>query len=350
MIRIPTLHRQISEKKNRKVISQLRDDKEKERLKAAPGKQEARVPSPSWSSPGSNTTGDFALETFTVNLTSRDGKSEYRHAENVMFGCGHRNRGLFQGAAGLLGLGRGALSFSSQLQSLYSHSFTYCLVDRNSDSSVRSKLNFGEDKDLLSHPNMNFMSFVEGKENPVETFYYIQVKSILVGGVDLKIPEETWKLGSDCSGGTIIDSGTTLSYFAEPAYSIIREAFLGQIKSYPLIKDIEILNQCYNISGIENVELPEFTILFADGAVWDFPAENYFITLIPNELVCLPVLGTPLSALSIIGNYQQQNFHVLYETKRSCSPIERTTSEIFGKGLTGIELWSPVRRCTILLK
>ncbi|KAI4319705.1 hypothetical protein MLD38_033274 [Melastoma candidum] len=426
MIRIQTLHRRISEKKNGEVISRLQDDEEKERSKAVLGKLEAPAQSPQLENPGgrasqmmatlasgvslgsgeyfmdvfigtppkhlslildtgsdlnwvqcvpcyacfeqngpyynpddstsyrnitchdprcqlvsspsprrsceeenqscpyfywygdsSNTTGDFALEAFTVNLTSQDGKSKYRRVENVMFGCGHWNRGLFHGAAGLLGLGRGALSFSSQLQSIYGHSFSYCLVDRNSDSSVSSKLIFGEDKDLLSHPNLNFTSFVEAKENPVDTFYYIQVKSILVGGVDLKIPEETWKLSSDGSGGTIIDSGTTLSYFADPAYNIIREAFLGQIKSYPLVKDIEILNPCYNISGVGNVELPEFTILFADGAVWDFPVENYFITLIPNELVCLAVLGTPRSGLSIIGNYQQQNFHILYDTKRS---------------------------------
>ncbi|KAI4363763.1 hypothetical protein MLD38_019938 [Melastoma candidum] len=63
--------------------------------------------------------------------------------------------------------------------------------------------------------------------------------------------------------------------------------------------------------------MPEFTILFEDGAVWDFPAENYFISLVPNELVCLAILGTPRTAMSMIGNYQQQNFHILYDTKRS---------------------------------
>ncbi|KAI4363762.1 hypothetical protein MLD38_019937 [Melastoma candidum] len=169
-----------------------------------------------WYGDHSNTTGDFAFETFTVNLTSSNGVSEYPRDENVMFDCGHWNRGLFQGAAGLLGLGRGPLSFSSQLQSIYGHSFSYCLVDHNSDSSVSSKLIFGEDKDFLSHPSINFTSFVPVKETPIDTFYYVQVKSILVGGEQLDIPKETWKFGSDGSGGTIIDSGATLSYFVEP--------------------------------------------------------------------------------------------------------------------------------------
>lgn len=270
-----------------------------------------------WYGDSSNTTGDFALETFTVNLTSPSGKAEFKRVENVMFGCGHWNRGLFHGAAGLLGLGRGPLSFASQLQSLYGHSFSYCLVDRNSDTNVSSKLIFGEDKNLLSHPGLNFTSLVGGKENSVDTFYYVEIKSIMVGGEVLNIPEETWHLSSDGSGGTIIDSGTTLSYFAEPAYQIIQEAFVKKVKGYPLVKDFPILHPCYNVSGVEKGELPEFGIQFADGGVWNFPVENTFIRLEPEDVVCLAIMGTPKSALSIIGNYQQQNFHILYDTKKS---------------------------------
>ncbi|XP_044492082.1 aspartyl protease family protein 2-like [Mangifera indica] len=270
-----------------------------------------------WYGDKSNTTGDFALETFTVNLTSPTGKSEFRRVENVMFGCGHWNRGLFQGAAGLLGLGRGPLSFSSQLQSLYGHSFSYCLVDRNSDTNVSSKLILGEDEDLLSNPNLNFTTLVAGEENPVDTFYYVQIKSIMVGGEVLTIPEETWHLSSDGAGGTIIDSGTTISYFAQPAYDIIKDAFMKKVKGYSLVKVFPVLEPCYNVTGVEKVELPEFGILFADGGMWNFPVENYFIRLDPEDVVCLAILGTPQSAHSIIGNYQQQNFHVLYDTKRS---------------------------------
>ncbi|GAV86892.1 Asp domain-containing protein [Cephalotus follicularis] len=270
-----------------------------------------------WYGDSSNTTGDFALETFTVNLTTPTGKSEFKLMENVMFGCGHWNRGLFHGASGLLGLGRGPLSFSSQLQSIYGHSFSYCLVDRNSDTTVSSKLIFGEDNDLLRHPELNFTSLVAGKENLVDTFYYVQIKSVIVGGEVLNIPEETWRLSSEGSGGTIIDSGTTLSYFAEPAYQIIKEAFVKKVKGYLVTTDFPVLDPCYNVSGVEKVQFPDFSILFADGAVWNFPVENYFIPLVPDEVVCLAILGTPRSALSIVGNYQQQNFHILYDTKTS---------------------------------
>ncbi|KAL4339584.1 hypothetical protein GQ457_08G015220 [Hibiscus cannabinus] len=142
----------------------------------------------------SNTTGDFALETFTVNLTSPTGNSEFRLVENVMFGCGHWNR------------------------------------------------------------------------------------------------EETWQLSADGAGGTIVDSGTTLSYFADPTYQIIKEAFVNKTKGYPVIKEFPVLDPCYNVSGVENVELPDFGIQFTDGAVWNFPVENYFIW-VEEDVVCFSNLG-----------------------------------------------------------
>ncbi|KAK4386311.1 protein ASPARTIC PROTEASE IN GUARD CELL 1 [Sesamum angolense] len=213
------------------------------------------------------------------------------------------------------GLGRGPLSFASQLQSLYGDSFSYCLLSRNSNMS--SKLIFGEDKGLLSHPDLNFTTLVAGKENPVSTFYYVQIKSVVVGGEKLNIPEQMWSMSADGAGGTIVDSGTTLSYFADPAYKIIKEAFEEKVKGYQAVKDFPIMDPCYNVSGVDKLDLPSFSFVFADGAVWNFPVENYFIKLEPENVVCLAILGTPRSALSIIGNYQQQNFHILYDMKRS---------------------------------
>ncbi|XP_040376762.1 protein ASPARTIC PROTEASE IN GUARD CELL 1 [Oryza brachyantha] len=267
-----------------------------------------------WYGDQSNTTGDLALESFTVNLTA-SGAS--RRVDGVVFGCGHWNRGLFHGAAGLLGLGRGALSFASQLRAVYGHAFSYCLVDHG--SSVGSKIVFGDDDALLGHPRLNYTAFSPpAAASAGDTFYYVQLKGVLVGGEMLSISASTWDVAKDGSGGTIIDSGTTLSYFAEPAYQVIRQAFIDRMnKAYPLIADFPVLNPCYNVSGVDRVEVPEFSLLFADGAVWDFPAENYFIRLDPEGIMCLAVLGTPRSAMSIIGNFQQQNFHVLYDLQNN---------------------------------
>ncbi|KAJ6833784.1 uncharacterized protein M6B38_338805 [Iris pallida] len=271
-----------------------------------------------WYGDQSNTTGDLAAEAFTVNLTAGN---SHLQVDGVVFGCGHWNRGLFRGAAGLLGLGRGPLSFASQLRSLYGHhTFSYCLVDRNSDLLVTSKLVFGGEDDVVRPDIMNYTSFAAaGKDNhPADTFYYVRVKGVRVGGEPLPVPPESWELAEDGTGGTIIDSGTTLTYFVRPAYRAIREAFARKV-TYPLVEDFPVLNPCYNVSGVagEEVEMPGFGLEFADGAVWDFPAENYFIRLEPEAIMCLAFLETPRSSLSIIGNYQQQNFRILYDNKRS---------------------------------
>ncbi|XP_066395217.1 aspartic proteinase nepenthesin-1-like [Miscanthus floridulus] len=264
-----------------------------------------------WYGDQSNTTGDLALESFTVNLTA-PGAS--RRVDGVVFGCGHWNRGLFHGAAGLLGLGRGPLSFASQLRAVYGHTFSYCLVEHGSD--VASKVVFGEDDALslaAAHPQLNYTAFAPAS-SPADTFYYVKLKGVLVGGELLNISSDTWDVGSEGgSGGTIIDSGTTLSYFVEPAYQVIRQAFIDRMsRSYPLVPDFPVLSPCYNVSGVERPEVPELSLLFADGAVWDFPAENYFIRL-EDGIMCLAVLGTPRTGMSIIGNFQQQNFHVVYD-------------------------------------
>jgi hypothetical protein len=266
-----------------------------------------------WYGDQSNTTGDLALEAFTVNLTAAGAT---RRVDGVAFGCGHWNRGLFHGAAGLLGLGRGPLSFASQLRGVYGHAFSYCLVDHG--SAVGSKIVFGDDNVLLAHPQLNYTAFAPAATaDSADTFYYVRLKAILVGGEILNISTETLGVAKDGSGGTIIDSGTTLSYFPDPAYQVIRQAFVDRMdKTYPLIADFPVLSPCYNVSGVENREVPEFSLLFTDGAVWDFPAENYFIQLEP-DIMCLAVLGTPRSAMSIIGNYQQQNFHVLYDLQNN---------------------------------
>ncbi|XP_031477913.1 aspartyl protease family protein 2-like [Nymphaea colorata] len=272
-----------------------------------------------WYGDRSNTTGDLATETFTVNVSSTPdgGLGSVFRLEKLVFGCGHWNRGLFHGAGGLLGLGRGELSFLSQLQSTYGRKFSYCLVDRESDPSVSGRLVLGEDDGLVRHPNVQFTELVPVKESPVDTFYYVRIKAVRVGGEVLRIPPETFQIGPDGSGGTIVDSGTTLTYFPEPAMAEIKAAFLRKVKGLDRVSGFKQLDLCFNVTGADRVELPEFSILFMDGAVWSFPAENYFIRLDPEGVICLALLGTPMSSLSILGNYQQQNFHVLYDLDKS---------------------------------
>ncbi|KAF8043506.1 hypothetical protein BT93_A1735 [Corymbia citriodora subsp. variegata] len=267
---------------------------------------------------GSNTTGNFALETFTVNLTARAGDSEFTR-KDVMFGCGCWNGGVSAGASGMLGLGRDPLSLTSQFQSPNGQSFSYCLASRHSNPNASSRLVFGEDDKLSSRPGWNFTSFPGAHEIADSTFYYVKIKSIMVGGETLDIPQEAWEVLPDGRGGTIIDSGTPLSYFVGPAYKAIREAFERKVKAYPLVEDEELhpFYPCYNVSRAPKLEMPGFRIEFADRATWNFPVENSFIQL-PDGIACLAMMEQVNSpGYSIIGNYLQQDFHMWFDMKKS---------------------------------
>lgn len=265
-----------------------------------------------WYGDRSNTTGDLSWETFSVNVTGRRGPLR---VPRVVFGCGHANRGLFHGAAGLLGLGRGQLSFTSQLRELYGHKFSYCLVDRDSNASVSSTLVFGEDERLVAHRDLQYTALIQTATS-VDTFYYVRIAAVTVGRERVDVPSGALDITAEGYGGTIVDSGTTLTYLVQPAYEKIRSAFEAKI-TYPRV-EFPPLGPCYNVSGVGDVKLPEFSIIFTDGAVWRFPAKNYFIQLDPEEaVVCLAIMGTPPGSLSILGNYQQQNFHILYDVDNS---------------------------------
>ncbi|KAJ7519714.1 hypothetical protein O6H91_20G052800 [Diphasiastrum complanatum] len=262
-----------------------------------------------WYGDHSNTSGTFATETVTISATNKT----TLQFKNVMFGCGTANKGLFQGADGLLGLGQGPLSFSSQLKSIIGSKFSYCLVDRDNNMSVSSTLIFGEDKSLSSHPDVQYIPFAKRPE-AMDTFYYVKIVHVLVGGETLPIPASTWEIDENGYGGTIFDSGTTLTYLAQPAYEVIKAAFESRI-SYPRATIMpEVLDVCYNVTGIKDPIFPEFSIVFENNALMHFATTNYFVKPDPDEeVICLTVLGTQPSTISIIGNFQQQNFHIMYD-------------------------------------
>ncbi|KAI8027350.1 Aspartyl protease family protein 2 [Camellia lanceoleosa] len=154
---------------------------------------------------GSFTAGELSTETLTFRGT---------RVKNVALGCGHDNEGLFVGAAGLLGLGQGKLSFPSQTGRQFSRKFSYYLVDRSASSELSSII-FGES--AVSRTAV----FTPLITNPrIDTFYYVGLTGISVGGSRVKgITEAQFKLDAASNGSVIIDSGTTVTRLTQPAYT-----------------------------------------------------------------------------------------------------------------------------------
>ncbi|KAK1322530.1 Protein ASPARTIC PROTEASE IN GUARD CELL 1 [Acorus calamus] len=248
---------------------------------------------------GSYTVGDFATESLTLGPSS---------ADRIAVGCGHDNEGLFVGAAGLLGLGAGPLSFPSQLKV---DAFSYCLVDR--DSSASSTLDFGAsaaaDAAAVSAPLMR---------NPkMETFYYVGMTGMSVGGELLSIPASLFAVDEAGEGGVIVDSGTAVTRLQTEAYGALRDAFKRGTKGLPAAEGVALFDTCYDLSGRESVEVPTVAFHFPGGKSLPLPAKNYLIPVNSDGTFCFAFAPTGTGGLSIIGNVQQQGTRVSFDRANS---------------------------------
>lgn len=250
---------------------------------------------------GSFTFGDFSTETLTFRRT---------RVPRVALGCGHDNEGLFVGAAGLLGLGRGRLSFPSQTGRQFNQKFSYCLVDRSA-SARPSSVVFGES--AVSR-TARFTSLVSNPK--LDTFYYIELLGISVGGIRVPgITASLFKLDNSGNGGVIIDSGTSVTRLTRPAYIALRDAFRAGASSLKRGPEFSLFDTCFDLSGKTEVKVPTVVLHFR-GADVSLPATNYLIPVDTDGSFCFAFAGT-LSGLSIIGNIQQQGFRVVYDLSGS---------------------------------
>ncbi|KAL8541015.1 hypothetical protein ACS0TY_002340 [Phlomoides rotata] len=246
---------------------------------------------------GSFTVGEFSTETLTFRRTK---------VSNVALGCGHDNEGLFVGAAGLLGLGRGKLSFPTQAGPRFGKKFSYCLVDRSA-SSKPSSMVFGE-----SAVSRNAV-FTPLLTNPkLDTFYYVGLNGISVGGTQVPgISPSLFKLDRIGNGGVIVDSGTSVTRLTRPAYVAFRDAFRAGASNLKRAPEFSLFDTCFDLSGKTEVKVPTVVLHF-QGADVSLPASNYLIPVDGDGKFCFAFAGT-MSGLSIIGNIQQQGFRVVFD-------------------------------------
>ncbi|KAJ9708137.1 hypothetical protein PVL29_000275 [Vitis rotundifolia] len=246
---------------------------------------------------GSYTVGDFATETVTL-----DGSASLN---NVAIGCGHDNEGLFVGAAGLLGLGGGSLSFPSQINA---SSFSYCLVNRDTDSASTLEFNSPIPPHSVTAPLL--------RNNQLDTFYYLGMTGIGVGGQMLSIPRSSFEVDESGNGGIIVDSGTAVTRLQSDVYNSLRDSFVRGTQHLPSTSGVALFDTCYDLSSRSSVEVPTVSFHFPDGKYLALPAKNYLIPVDSAGTFCFAFAPTT-SPLSIIGNVQQQGTRVSYDLTNS---------------------------------
>ena len=154
--------------------------------------------------------GQVALETLT--LTELTGGSTFP-VDNFVFGCGWSQNLSVAGVAGIVGLGRGRLSLPSQVSTLYSKVFAYCLVSFSSQTNTTSPLLFGSfDASAISGHALTQTRLVPQRFRSFDSFYFAPMTGVTVNGVDVGIPASNFSFDPvTYQSAVIFDSGTTVT-------------------------------------------------------------------------------------------------------------------------------------------
>ncbi|KAG6553060.1 hypothetical protein Mapa_005397 [Marchantia paleacea] len=257
---------------------------------------------------GSYTDGSLGLETITLT-NARRAKDSF---PNFAFGCGTNDGGDFSSSDGLVGLGRGPLSMMTQLAPKLGNKFSYCLVTFEDAVSKTSPLIIGGSQPAELTAAMSYTALIRNKFAP--SFYYLQVEDLSIDGRMLNITRAAFDIDRYGSGGTIVDSGTTLYFLTAEAYDPLRATLVPLIQ-YPLVDASELgFGLCYNLSTVKKPVFPSITIHFT-GATLALPQANSFVPVDDLGTTCLVIL--PTVGFSILGNLLQQNYLFLYDRENS---------------------------------
>ncbi|XP_004511020.1 aspartic proteinase CDR1-like [Cicer arietinum] len=257
----------------------------------------------------SHSRGDLSVETLTIYSTTGHSFS----FPNVVIGCGTQNTVSFEGKSyGIVGLGGGSVSLTTQLGSTIGGKFSYCLVPLLVESSVTSKLNFRKTAVVSGH---GVVSTPLTKKN-LQTFYYLTLEAFTVGNKRVKF-------GGDSIGGKegniIIDLGTTLTLLPSEDYTNL-ESTVAKFVKLDRVKDPN--NQfslCYNVTS-EGYDFPIITANFK-GADVKLNSINTFIP-VADGMVCFAFISSNIG--SIFGNLAQQNLLVGYDLVKNVVSFKQT--------------------------
>lgn len=248
---------------------------------------------------GSSAKGFFGTDTITLDLTNgKKGK-----LQNLIIGC---TRSMLNGVTfnedtgGILGLGYAKDSFVDKAALQYGGKFSYCLVDHLSHKNVSNYLTFG------SSQNVKLLSEIRRTELLlVSPLYGVNVVGISVGGQMLKIPPQVWDFNAQ--GGTIIDSGTTLTQLVDQAYGPVLEALNKSLTNVKRVSgDFGVLEFCFDGKGFDETLVPRLVFHFDGGARFEPPVKSYIIDAAP-QVKCIGIVETTGLGTSVIGNIMQQN-------------------------------------------
>lgn len=269
-----------------------------------------------------NATGRLLSDTLTLPLEN-GGRREIKH---FAIGCSV----VSSGSSGIAGFGRGGLSMPSQLAPLIGDKFAYCLDHANNGSKIVLG-NKAVPRDIPLTWTPLFINPVNPSDS---TFYYLGLQAVSIGVKRLTLPSNLTTFDGQGNGGTIIDSGTSVTHFPHSIYKQIVGVFGSQIR-YRRSPRYEVdtrLGLCYNVSGVQYIRWPKFAFHFNGGSQMVLPDENAFI-YVSDDVFCLAMLNGGIAVNGpavLIGNFQQNNFYILYDREKNRLGFTQRACKTFG--------------------
>ncbi|XP_047055734.1 aspartic proteinase NANA, chloroplast-like [Lolium rigidum] len=267
---------------------------------------------------GSAALGTVGTESATIALSGPAAAPSKAKLKGLVLGCSTSYSGpSFDASDGVLSLGYSDISFASHAASRFAGRFSYCLVDHLAPRNATSYLTFGPNPAVSSRTSSSSSCPRAAKPRARETplvldarmrpFYDVSIKAISVNGEFLKIPRAVWDV--DAGGGVILDSGTSLTVLAKPAYRAVVAALDKRLAGLPRVI-MDPFEYCYNWTSPStgrdaDVDLPKMAVHFAGSARLEPPGKSYVIDAAPG-VKCIGVQEGPWPGISVIGNILQQ--------------------------------------------
>ncbi|KAL0333538.1 UNVERIFIED_CONTAM: Aspartic proteinase nepenthesin-2 [Sesamum angustifolium] len=249
-----------------------------------------------------------------------------KSVENFIVGCS-----IFASTepSGIAGFGRAPDSLPAQMGL---KRFSYCLVSHEfDDEPVHSNLVLETASGAGASTEGARINYTPFSKNPTtpkhpayKEYYYVTLQKITVGGVDVRVPFKFLVADAEGRGGTIVDSGTTLTFMENQVYELVAGELEKQVgKNYSRAAEVENLSglgPCFKVSDENSFTVPELAFHFKGGAKMALPVENYFSPLVDSAM-CMTITtdrgggggGVGKGPAIIFGNYQQQNIYMEYD-------------------------------------
>lgn len=257
---------------------------------------------------GSSTTGYFVTDFLQYDQVSGDGQTRHANA-SVTFGCGAQQGGDLgssnQALDGILGFGQSNSSMLSQLAAAgkVKKIFSHCLDTINGGGIFA----IGD----VVQPKVKTTPVV-----PNMPHYNVNLESINVGGTALQLPSHIFETGE--KKGTIIDSGTTLTYLPEVVYKEVMVAVFAKHQDIAFHNIQDFL--CFQYFGSVDDGFPKITFHFEDDLALNVYPHDYFFQN-GNNLYCVGFQNGGLQSkdgkdMVLLGDLVLSNKLVVYDLEK----------------------------------